>query len=152
MIHKTTTSLAKNFDVIVVESLNVTGMVKNRSLAKAVSDAAFGEFARQLQYKTTWYGSTLITADRWFPSSKTCSDCGAVKTKLLLSEREYLCSACGTVIDRDVNAAVNLARLGVTSHTESASVSGRGGERKTRGDLSHRAATVETSISQPQVA
>ena len=152
MIHKTTTHLARNYDVIVVESLNVTGMVKNSRLAKAVSDAAFTEFSRQLQYKCSWYGSTLVVADRWFPSSKTCSDCGAVKTKLLLSEREYVCTICGAVINRDHNAAVNLARLGAPGPAVSSAVAGRGGKRKTKRVSPRDAAANEASISQPLVA
>jgi len=147
LIHKSTTALAKHHDVIVVESLNVAGMVRNHCLAKSISDAAWGEFVRQLQYKTVWYGSTLVAADRFYPSSKTCSDCGAVKTKLLLSEREYVCTACGTVLDRDLNAAVNLARLGVMSPTGSESVAGRGGKHKPVRPSGRPAATDETSIS-----
>ena len=84
---------------------------KVRRLSRHVADASFAEIRRQLTYKTTWHGGTLIVADRWFASSKTCSECGAVKTKLALSKRAYACEACGTVLDRDVNAAVNLARL-----------------------------------------
>lgn len=152
LIHKTTTHLAQNYDVVVIESLNVIGMVKNSKLAKAVSDAAFAEFARQLQYKTQWYGSTLVVADRWFPSSKTCSDCGAVKAKLLLSEREYVCSTCGAVKDRDLNAAVNLARLGIMSPPVSSAGAGRGGKRKTKQVSTCDAAAIEASISQPLVA
>jgi len=75
------------------------------------ADASFAEIRRQLTYKTAWHGGTLIVADRWFASSKTCSGCGAVKAKLALSERTYVCTACGLVLDRDVNAAVNLAGL-----------------------------------------
>ncbi len=153
VIYKTRTYLAKNCDVIVVESLHIPGMVKNRKLAKAIHDAAFGEFKRQLHYKTTWYGSTLIAADKWFPSSKTCSGCGAVKTKLRLSEREYECGVCGMVIDRDVNAAINLARLGVTSPAGSYPEAGRGGMHKPRTPIRvSKAATIETSISKPLVA
>jgi IS605 OrfB family transposase len=84
-IHKTTTRIAGRYATVVVEDLNVAGMLKNRRLARAVADAGFGEFRRQLAYKTAWKGGRLIVADRWFPSSKTCSGCGAVKTKLLLS-------------------------------------------------------------------
>ncbi len=152
LIANTTTALAKNHDVIVIESLNVAGMIRNKNLAKAISDAAFSEFARQLAYKTQWYGSTLITADRWFPSSKTCSECGAVKTKLSLSEREYACATCGMVLDRDVNAARNLAQYGQRIITESASVSERGGKCKTQQDSSCDAAARETLISPPLVA
>jgi putative transposase len=125
LIHETTTMLAKNYDVIVVEDLNIAGMLKNHSLAKHISDAAWGEFVRQLTYKTKWYGSTLVKADRFYPSSKTCSSCGTVKAKLLLNERMYNCEACGLAIDRDVNAAINLARLGLAGTN---SVTGREGE------------------------
>ena len=79
-------------------------------LARSVSNAAFGELHRQLEYKTSWSGSILVRADRFYPSSKTCSGCGSVKAKLTLAEREYVCTTCGMVIDRDLNAAVNLAR------------------------------------------
>lgn len=110
-LHKTTTMLAKTKSVIVIESLNVRGMVRNHSLARSVSDAGWGEFGRQLGYKTAWHGSRLIEADRWYPSSKTCSDCGQVLDKLLLSVREWVCPSCGVVHDRDHNAAINLENL-----------------------------------------
>jgi IS605 OrfB family transposase len=127
-IHKLTTSLASTYGTVVVEDLHVAGMVRNHRLARHVQDAGFAEIRRQLTYKTLWHGGTLTVADRWFASSKTCSECGAVKTKLALSERTYCCQACGTVLDRDVNAAVNLARLaGSTSDSN-----GRGADRKTR--------------------
>jgi putative transposase len=86
-------------------------MVKNRRLARAISDAGFGEIRRQLTYKTNWNGGTLIVAGRWYPSSKTCSGCGVVKTKLRLSERVRTCGECGLSLDRDANAANNLASL-----------------------------------------
>jgi putative transposase len=90
---------------------NAAGMLTNRRLAWVISDAAFGEFRRQLMYKAAWYGTQLTIADRWFPSSRTCSRCGQVRTDLSLSDRIYACkSSCGLVIDRDVNAAINLAR------------------------------------------
>ncbi|MHB8335740.1 MAG: RNA-guided endonuclease InsQ/TnpB family protein [Acidimicrobiales bacterium] len=110
LIHETTTMLTKNYDRIIVEDLNVKGMLKNHSLAKHISDAAWGEFVRQLEYKAPWYGSTVVKADRFFPSSKTCTSCGAVKAKLPLEIRTYHCEACGLTLDRDHNAAVNLAR------------------------------------------
>ncbi|HUV58430.1 MAG TPA: IS607 family element RNA-guided endonuclease TnpB [Acidimicrobiales bacterium] len=125
LIHETTTMLAKDYDVIVVEDLNVAGMLKNHSLAKHISDAAWGEFIRQLEYKTTWYGSTLVRAGRFYPSSKTCSQCGTVKAKLSLEMRMFDCEACGLAMDRDVNAAINLARLGLPG---TSSGTGRGGE------------------------
>ena len=104
-IHKLTTSLASTYGTVVVEDLHIAGMLRNRRLARHITDASFAEIRRQLTYKTAWHGGTLIVADRWFASSKTCSECGAVKTKLTLSEREYVCTACGTILDRDANAA-----------------------------------------------
>jgi putative transposase len=127
-VHKLTTSLAREFATVVVEDLHVAGMVKNRRLARHVQDASFGEIRRQLTYKTLWHGGTLVTADRWFASSKTCSGCGAVKTKLALSERTWTCMTCGAVLDRDVNAARNLVRLAASG----ADSNGRGADRKTR--------------------
>ncbi|GII68405.1 transposase [Sphaerisporangium melleum] len=106
-LHKTTTMLARTKRVIAVETLNVAGMVKNRRLARAISDLGFGEFFRQLEYKTQWYGSSLWAADRWFPSSRLCSGCGAVNGDLTLADRTWTCR-CGLEHDRDVNAARNL--------------------------------------------
>ncbi|SNQ49986.1 transposase [Frankia canadensis] len=121
-LHTLTTRLAKNHDVIVVEDLHVAGMVRNRRLARAVSDVAMAEVRRQLDYKTRWYGSTLVVADRWYPSSKTCSGCGWRNPSLPLSDRTFTCQSCGLVADRDRNAAVNLANLvaASTSETENA--------------------------------
>jgi putative transposase len=110
-IHKLTTSLARQYGTIVMEDLNVRGMLRNRRLARVVADAGFAEIRRQLTYKTGWNGGRLQVADRWFPSSKTCSGCQAVKPTLSLRTRTYLCEACGLVIDRDVNASLNLAAL-----------------------------------------
>ena len=107
-LHKLTTMLAKNYGVIGIEDLNVSGMVKNRCLARSISDIGFGEFRRQLEYKTVWYGSELIVHNRFFPSSKTCSNCGVVKDYLSLSERVFECGGCGLVMDRDLNASRNL--------------------------------------------
>ena len=125
LIHETTTMLAKNYDVIVLEDLNVAGMLKNHSLAKHIQDAAWGEFARQLEYKTKWYGSTLVRVDRFYPSSKTCSRCGTVKATLSLGDRTYHCGTCGLDVGRDHNAAINLARQGLPG---TSSGTGRGGE------------------------
>ena len=116
-MHKATTWLASTYSDISVEDLNAAGMVKNHHLAKAVSDAAFGEFRRQLEYKTARTGATLHVVDRWYPSSKTCSACGAVKAKLSLSERVYRCDGCGLSIDRDLNAAVNILVAGSAPET-----------------------------------
>jgi putative transposase len=96
LINETTTRLAKNYDVIVIEDLNVAGMVKNPSLAKHIADAAWGEFGRQLEYKTAWYGSTLVRVDTVYPSSKTCSQGQTVKATLSLDERMFHCE--GSVV------------------------------------------------------
>jgi putative transposase len=110
-LHKATTMLAKTKSVLVVEDLHVAGMLRNRHLARSIADASWGEFHRQLAYKSGWYGSRLVVADRWYPSSKTCSRCGLVKAELSLSERVFRCDGCGLVLDRDLNAARNLASL-----------------------------------------
>jgi putative transposase len=111
-LHKLTTTLATEHGTVVVEQLNVAGMVRNRRLARAIADTGLAELRRQLTYKTAWYGSRLLVADRFYPSSKTCSACGWVKTKLTLAERTFTCEACGLRLDRDLNAARNLAGLG----------------------------------------
>ena len=113
VLDKLTTYLCENYRVIVIEDLNVSGMIKNHCLALSISDLGFGEFHRQLEYKSVFHGNTLIIADRWFPSSKTCSGCGYVKEILLLSERTFICENCGQVIDRDLNAAINLQNYGL---------------------------------------
>jgi putative transposase len=107
-LHKATTMLARRYETVVIEDLNVAGMTRNRRLARAVADQAFGQARRMLAYKATRNGGKLVIADRWFPSSKTCSACGMAKATLSLSERTYQCQACGLVLDRDVNAARNL--------------------------------------------
>ncbi len=151
LIHETTTNLAKHYDRIVIEDLNVKGMVRNHSIAKHISDASWSEFRRQLEYKTAWYGSELVVADRFYPSSKTCSTCGAVKAKLSLGEREYTCEGCNLVIGRDLNAAINLARW--TSQSAAAgthSVAGRGGKvRPSRQNIDEPAHPVEASTETP---
>jgi putative transposase len=92
----------------VIEDLNVSGMLANHKLASSIADMGFFEFRRQLTYKCKLYGSNLVVVDRWFPSSKTCSNCGTKKETLSLSERVFECGNCGFTIDRDLNAAINL--------------------------------------------
>lgn len=133
-IHKATTWLTQTYSEICIEDLNAAGMVRNHHLAKAVSDAAFGEFRRQLEYKTARTGARLHVVDRWFASSKTCSKCGRVKAKLSLAERVYKCDGCGLVMDRDLNAAVNILVAGSAPETQNAH-----GETGRRNDLSGRA-------------
>jgi putative transposase len=111
-LHKLTTGLVERFGVVVIEDLNVHGMVQNRHLSRAISDVGFGEFRRQLEYKMAVSGGRLVVADRWYPSSKTCSDCGFKLDILSLGTREWACPACGISHDRDINAAINLEKLG----------------------------------------
>ena len=108
---KVTTILTTHYGQIAVENLNVKGMVKNHRLAQSVSDVAFGELLRQIEYKSAYNGVTVKKADRFYPSSKTCSVCGHVKHDLKLKDRTYRCDKCGSVIDRDYNASLNLLSL-----------------------------------------
>ena len=116
-INRVMSTIARRCSVVCIEDLNVAGMVKNRHLARSLSDAALGEFRRQLEYKTARNGAVLRVVDRWYPSSKTCSNCGAVKAKLSLSERVFNCDACGLSIDRDLNAAINICVAGSAPET-----------------------------------
>ena len=116
-INKATTMIASSYNTVCIEDLNVAGMMKNRHLSRSLSDAALGEFRRQLEYKTARAGAALRVVDRWYPSSKTCSNCGVVKAKLPLSERVFNCVACGLSIDRDLNAAVNIQVAGSAPET-----------------------------------
>lgn len=128
-LNKTTTMLARAYTDISIEDLNVAGMVRNHRLARVVEDAAFAGFRRQLEYKTARTGARLHVIDRFYPSSKTCSDCGTVKAKLSLSERTYRCDECGLAVDRDLNAAINIQVAGSAPETLNA----RGGSgRRTR--------------------
>jgi len=127
-LRKLTTRLSRSHGVIVVEDLHVEGMKRNRWLARAVSDTGMAEVRRQLAYKTQWYGSRLVVADRWFPSSKTCSGCGWRNPSLKLSDRTFTCAECGLVLDRDLNAAVNLRNLVAASAVETENA--RGADRK----------------------
>jgi putative transposase len=140
-LHKLTTRVRAEWGTVVVEDLNVAGMLRNKRLARRVADAGFGEIRRQLTYKGQRNACRTVVADRWYPSSKTCSACGAVKAKLPLHVRVFTCDACGLVLDRDENAARNLAALaaacmtgtGVAGDQDTPCVSKpRGVDRKTR--------------------
>ncbi|MEH1928101.1 MAG: RNA-guided endonuclease TnpB family protein [Nostoc sp.] len=109
-LHKITTHISKNHAVIGIEDLNVSGMMANHKLAKAIADVGFYEFRRQLEYKRHLYGSKLVIVDRFYPSSKTCSNCGIKKESLSLSERMFKCEHCGMTCDRDLNASLNLEK------------------------------------------
>jgi putative transposase len=114
-LHQVSNALVKTHDRLVIEDLNVSGMLANHRLASAISDAGWAEFARLVGYKQAWRGGTLAVADRWYPSSKLCSACGAIRGDLTLADRAFTCG-CGHSVDRDTNAAVNLARWGQTHH------------------------------------
>lgn len=120
-LHKLSTRLINENQVIAIESLAVINMQKNRALAKSISDASWSEFVRQLTYKAEWYGRTLVGIDRWYPSSKRCSDCGHTVAKMPLNVRSWTCPECGSIHDRDVNAARNVLAAGlvVSAHGES---------------------------------
>ena len=128
-IHKMTSAIVKSASVIVIESLNVAGMLKNHRLARSLSDASLSEIHRQLKYKMSWAGGEVLEADQFYPSSKRCSKCGSVKTELLLSERVYRCDKCRSVEDRDFNAALNL-KLWPQVRAVSACCPGSSGLRK----------------------
>ncbi|MDR5886834.1 RNA-guided endonuclease TnpB family protein [Vreelandella janggokensis] len=112
-LHKATRALVNENQVLCIESLSIIGMIKNRSLAKAISDAGWGEFVRQLEYKAAWAGRQLVRVSQWFPSSKLCHGCGHKVEKLPLSQRHWRCGSCGNPIDRDINAANNIRTAGL---------------------------------------
>jgi putative transposase len=138
--HKATTLLAKSYGRIGVEDLNVRGMARNRCLARSIMDGGFFEFRRQLDYKCRMYGATLVVADRWYPSSKTCSCCGSVKTGLVLSQRTYHCDNCRFECDRDRNAARNLENMAASSAVSA------GGEE--RSDKARNSRVKRASVKQ----
>jgi putative transposase len=150
-LHKLTTAVAAEYGTVVVEDLNVAGMLANRRLARRVADAGFGEIRRQLAYKTAWSGGRLVVADRWFASSKTCSGCDAVKAKLPLHIRVFDCDECPLVMDRDANAARNLAALaagcstgtGVAGDRGARAPKPRGVDRRTRATRPRRKTGTE---------
>ena len=111
--HNLTTNLVNNYDIICIEDLNVSGMMKNHHLAYSISDSCFATIRSQLEYKCYWYGKQLVVIDRFYPSSKTCSNCGWKNNSLKLSDRVFECKQCGTQIDRDLNAALNIQAVGV---------------------------------------
>jgi putative transposase len=138
--HKLSTRIIHENQVICIESLAVKNMVKNHKLAKAISDVGWGEFVRQLEYKSEWYGRTLVKIDRFFPSSKTCYDCKHVLDSLTLDVRAWACPECGVVHDRDTNAALNILAEGL-------SVSACGGSVRPVRAKARRATPVEAGSS-----
>ena len=125
-IHQATASIVKKYDKIFIEDLNVRGLIKNRKVSQAIVDVSFGEIARQLTYKCLWAGKELERVDRFYPSSKLCSGCGLKKEVLKLSERVYKCKNCGLEIDRDLNAAINLANYSPTLKYKGSEACGEG--------------------------
>jgi putative transposase len=112
-LHKLSTKLINENQVIAIESLAVSNMQKNRCLSKSIGDASWSEFVRQLEYKARWYGRTLISIDKWYPSSKRCSKCGYTAQKMPFNIRGWVCPECGAIHDRDINAARNVLTAGL---------------------------------------
>jgi len=130
-LHKLTSDMTRRFHTIGIEDLNVRGMMANRHLARSIADMSFHEFRRQMEYKAERRGGIVVVADRWYPSSKTCSDCGHKLEILPLSLRQWICPDCGASHDRDVNAARNLATYAVSSTVSACGEEGSGSGRKT---------------------
>jgi putative transposase len=146
--HKLTTRLTKTYRTIGIEDLNVRGMVRNRCNARGVSDAGFFEFRRQLEYKARLYGSHIVLAGRFYPSSKTCSCCGVVKETLDQSQEWFRCDDCGFEADRDVNAALNLARIAASSAVTACGEERSGASRNARVKRSSAKQEEKTAISE----
>lgn len=144
-LHNISTALVNTFDLIFLEDLNVSGMLKNRKLAKSISDASWSTFVSMLDYKCNWYGKMLVKINRFYPSSKTCSSCGHKEDKMPLSIREWTCPSCGVVHDRDLNASINILKEGWRTLTDQELSSaeyvdyGRGAELRLNGENHHLA-------------
>lgn len=127
-LHKTSTKIVLNHAKICIEDLNVAGMIKNRKLSRHIMDQSFSEFRRQLEYKSNWYHSELIVADRFFPSSKMCNGCREINSNLTLSDRHWTCDHCGITHDRDLNAAINLEKYVAKNTVSSTEINACGEE------------------------
>jgi len=121
-LHKVSKELVESYDLISIEDLNVKGMIKNHKLSKHIADASWGNFVTLLQYKCDWYGKELVKVNRFYPSSKTCGDCGWINQELKLSDREWTCKSCGVVHDRDVNASRNILKEGLKIYRQGLSI------------------------------
>ena len=135
-LHKVSTELVKNYDLISVEDLNVKGMIKNHKLSKHIADASWGKFVTLLQYKCDWYWKELVKVNRFYPSSKTCGDCGWINQELKLSDREWTCNSCGVVHNRDWNASKNILKEGL-KNISAGTVEYKGGEEIRPTSLAH---------------
>lgn len=142
-LHKLTTSITRRFQLIGIEDLNVKGMLGNRCLARSIEDMGFGELRRQLEYKAAWRVGQVVVVDRWYPSSKTCSCCGDRLDVLDLQVRQWRCPDCGTLHDRDVNAAINLRSMAVSSTVSACRGEGTGLARETQGETGPDEAGVQ---------
>ena len=129
-LHKLSSKLIHENQVICLENLNIKGMMKNHCLADSISECSWFEFVRQLEYKANWYGRTIVKIDRFFPSSKTCSNCGYIKETMTLSERKWICPKCGSELDRDINASKNILKQGLNSLSFGTNEYNRGDEVK----------------------
>ena len=134
-LHKLTTKLVRENQAIAIETLNVTGMMKNHCLAQAIGDVSWSEFFRQLEYKCEWYGKTLLRIGQFEPSSKICSVCGSIKHDLKLSDRDWTCAGCGTLHDRDINAAINIKKFALQAQNLIGVVSPSGRREEPVGDV-----------------
>lgn len=135
-LHKVSYRLVSQFDLIVVEDLNVKGMIKNHKLSKHIADASWGNFVTLIQYKCDWYGKELVKVNRFYPSSKCCSGCGWINQELKLSDREWYCKSCGINHDRDLNAAKNILKEGL-KNISAGTVDYTGGEEIRPTSLAH---------------
>ena len=142
-LHKVSYKLISDYDIIALEDLNVKGMVKNHKLAKHISDASWGTFVRLLEYKADWNDKQVVKINRWYPSSKTCCECGWIKQDLDLSMREWTCLSCGTQHDRDMNASKNILREGIKIIHSAGTVENTGGDLNKTSVKKHKSVKPE---------
>lgn len=147
--HELSSKIIRESQAVYIEDLNVSGLMKNRKLAKHINDAAWGEFVRQLEYKGKWYGCAVVKVGRFAPSSKTCSVCGAIKYDLALKDRSWTCRVCSTTHDRDINAALNILKWGCEAHTAKTAESNADGEhvRPSRVSARVRQRSLKSEVS-----